>query len=277
MPETNKFWNWSLLILALASLIPAINTGLLDHWFLPIQHLGLEINAFNKFYLENFREPLEFRLSRKIGYLIKSLTMWSPFLLLAFQTKNRRVLVLLALNILLHMLLARPLDEYSCFFLLPCALMLCNRKISIPKFFYIISFIVFLIQLTRFSNRLVFPQSQILQLQTLKLEGTVFGLDAHLQSNYFNSYDKRQTLGHFSIFPTWSDEFSTQKNVFNNNTLKNHIANHEFDWLLVTHSQIKSIKLEPLLKNYKLVKKVPNMLEKNEDLLIYRNLSFRSN
>ena len=78
--------------------------------------------------------------------------------------------------------------------------MLCSQKISIPKFFYITSVIVFLIQLERFSNRLVLPQSQILQLQQLKLEGTVFGLDAHLQSNYFNSYDKRQTLGHFSVF-----------------------------------------------------------------------------
>ena len=277
MPAVNKPWNWSLLILALASLIPAINAGLLDHWFLPIQHLGLEMNAFNKFYLENFREPLEFRLSRKIGYLIKSLIMWSPFLLIAYQTKNVKVLILLGLNIFIHIFLARPLDEYSCFFLLPCAVMLCSQKISIPKFFYIISVIVFLIQLERFSNRLVLPQSQILQLQQLKLEGTVFGLDAHLQSNYFNSYDKRQTLGHFSVFPTWSDEFSTNKNVFNNNTLKNHIANHKFDWLLVTNSQIKSIGLKPLLNNYELFRKVPNMLEENEDLLIYKNLSLRSN
>ena len=277
MPAANKSWNLALLVLALASLIPAINAGLLDHWFLPIQHLGLEMNAFNKFYLENFREPLEFRLSRKIGYLIKSLIMWSPFLLIAYQTKNVKVLILLCLNIFIHIFLARPLDEYSCFFLLPCAVMLCSQKISIPKFFYITSVIVFLIQLERFSNRLVLPQSQILQLQQLKLEGTVFGLDAHLQSNYFNSYDKRQTLGHFSVFPTWSDEFSTNKNVFNNNTLKNHIANHKFDWLLVTNSQIKSIGLKPLISKYELFRKVPNMLEENVDLLIYKNLSLRSN
>ena len=108
MPAANKSWNLALLVLALASLIPAINAGLLDHWFLPIQHLGLEMNAFNKFYLENFREPLEFRLSRKIGYLIKSLIMWSPFLLIAYQTKNVKVLILLCLNIFIHIFLARP-------------------------------------------------------------------------------------------------------------------------------------------------------------------------
>ena len=128
MPAANKSWNLALLVLALASLIPAINAGLLDHWFLPIQHLGLEMNAFNKFYLENFREPLEFRLSRKIGYLIKSLIMWSPFLLIAYQTKNVKVLILLCLNIFIHIFLARPLDEYSCFFLLPCAVMLCSQE-----------------------------------------------------------------------------------------------------------------------------------------------------
>ena len=117
MPAANKSWNLALLVLALASLIPAINAGLLDHWFLPIQHLGLEMNAFNKFYLENFREPLEFRLSRKIGYLIKSLIMWSPFLLIAYQTKNVKVLILLCLNIFIHICSSYTFSYfYLCFF-----------------------------------------------------------------------------------------------------------------------------------------------------------------
>ena len=43
MPTPYKLWYWSLLILALASLIPAIKLGLLEHWFLPIQHYNMEI------------------------------------------------------------------------------------------------------------------------------------------------------------------------------------------------------------------------------------------
>ena len=273
MPSTNKLWSWFLLILALTSLIPAIKMGLLDHWFLPIQHFGLEINSFNKFYLDKFHEPLGIQWSRKIGYLIKSFIMWSPFILIALYAKNLKVLFLLIINILLHVCLARPLDEYSCFFLLPCAVMLCNSKIDVPKFFYTISLIVFITQLDRFNNRLVLHQSQILKLQALKLKGSVFSLDAYIQSNYFKSYDKRQTLGHFSIFETWSDEFCQRKNVFNNNTLKNHILNRKFDWLITTDTQVQSIGLKSLLRNYKLAKKIPTMLEQNEDLLIYKNLS----
>jgi len=276
MPNTKKLWSWSLLILALTSLIPAINMGLLDHWFLPIHHFGLEINSFNKFYLDTFHEPLGIQWSRKIGYLLKSLTMWSPFLLLAIYIKNLKVLFLLTVNILLHMSLARPLDEYSCFFLLPCTVMLCHNKIDVPMFFYIISLLVFITQINRFSNRLVFPKSQLLELQSLKLKGSVFSLDAYIQSNYFRSYDKRQTLGHFSIFKTWSDEFCQRKNVFNNNTLKSHILNRNFDWLITTNSQIQSIGLKSLLHKYKLIKKIPTMLEQNEDLLIYKNLSSKS-
>ena len=77
--------------------------------------------------------------------------------------------------------------------------MLCDSKIDVPKYFYTISLIVFITQINRFNNRLVIPQSQILELQTLKLKGSVFSLRCHIQSNYFKSYDKRQTLGHFIL------------------------------------------------------------------------------
>jgi len=236
----------------------------------------MEVNSFNQHYLDSFQEPLKMQLNRKLDYILKSFVIWSPFLLLAYSSKNLKVLSLLSLNIIFHLLVNKPLDEYSCFLLLPCALLLCKNPISIPRSFYILSLLVFLIQIPRFSNRLAIQNSQIIQLQSLNLEGSVFGLDAYIQSNYFNSCDKRQILGHFSIFNAWSDDFATQKKVFNRNTLRAHLIAQKFDWLLLTKSQIESLKLQKVLSNYKLVNSIPTMLELQETLLMYKVLSSES-
>ena len=270
MPSPGKIGHWLLFILAMCSLIPAINSGLLEHWFLPIQHFTAEINSFNQHYLDSYQEPLRMQFNRKLAYLLKSCIMWSPFLLLAYVSKNLKVLSLICLNIIFHLLVSRPLDEYSCFLLLPCSLLLCQNLISAPKSFYILSLLVFFIQIPRFSNRLVVKHSQIVQLQSLNIKGSVFGLDAYVQSNFFDSCDVRQILGHLSIFNNWSDEFVTQKKVFNHNTLKVHLRTSNYDWLLLTNSQIKEIKLHRILRNYRLIKTIPNMLEGNETLFVYQ-------
>ncbi|PCJ18396.1 MAG: hypothetical protein COB02_10895 [Candidatus Cloacimonadota bacterium] len=262
--------------------------ALKQNLYLPIKLFGVYINEISAYHLQNVSAlSLLAIFQRKLAYLIQTLSLFLPFLLLVFYLrKNSKVKFLFYIFImstLTHGLSLLPYDEYhSPLWLALLFLSLFYIKtLQNKEFKNIIKVcaITFLISLSRFKSKLVLEKSQILKLikisnqiqkkvQTKKYKLLCF--DAYMNVSTRFDFPKELIMSRFSFYYKWTENQVKKHNVVNSIMIKKWIINKDFDFILLTNSEIEKMKLNKVVQeNYFLISQYNHLFELKEVSNLY--------
>jgi hypothetical protein len=263
-----------------------------ENLFLPVPLLGFEPNAFNQVYFQSSGADWGSFYARKAAYLLRSLLLFLPFLILVRHINIPRVsgilVSFLGFGFLGHLIAVRPYEEYliplyiPLYFFLFISLRFPLKPLSRWAWFFI--FISLGNQFYKGSRRLVWPQSQLLAIQTLHSELAERSASSSSQSlcfdGYFNAsgiqaYPREVIMGRFSRFPGWKSSRADRLQIVNASKLKNWFQARTFDWILLSSSEQESFfsqdpQLKAILKNnYRYIKQISRFFELPEETYIY--------
>lgn len=263
--------------------------------FFPIPIPGHTPNPFNEAYFGIQSPQLISMLKDKVGFLLRLMIIFTPFLILIRHLKNSNVSRLLLwvfwISVLSHVLALKPLDEYLSPVFIPLYFLLFLHY-GAPKRLRAWMIVLIILSgahtMVRGIRRFVFP-SQIQQIESLvqKIRAASAGerelllsFDGYVNSMLPGKIQRETIMARFSFRPEFEPQQAQALHVVHPRDVERWIGEKRFSFLLLSTSEMDSFNLaiagfsDLLRRHYQMEQSFENLTETEQESYLWRVKSF---